>query len=51
MRITRLYEDIFREMKGSVKKCGAFIKISTIFEDFSDKLRLFQGFHGCLYTF
>jgi hypothetical protein len=32
-RKTRHFEDISREMDASVK-CGAFIKISTIFEDF-----------------
>jgi hypothetical protein len=43
---TRFFEDISREVKASVKKCGAFIPISIIFEDFSEKLRLFQRLQG-----
>jgi hypothetical protein len=38
-------------MEASVKKCGAFITISIIFEDFSEKLRLFQALRGFLNTF
>jgi hypothetical protein len=29
-----LFDDIFREMEASVKKCGAFLEFSIIFEDF-----------------
>jgi hypothetical protein len=43
IKTTRLFEDISREMEAVVKKCGAFITMSIIFEDFSVKLRLFQG--------
>jgi hypothetical protein len=45
-------------MEASLQKCVAFIKISTISEDFirkietfSEKLRLFQGLRGFLNTF
>jgi hypothetical protein len=43
IKTTRLFEDISREMEAFVKKCGAFKTMSIIFEDFSVKLRLFQG--------
>jgi hypothetical protein len=49
MKITRLYEDISREMKASIWKCGDFTyftMISIIFLDFLEKLRLFQGLRG-----
>jgi hypothetical protein len=39
---TRLFEDISREMKTSVYKCVAFIKISIIFEDFFRKIEGFS---------
>jgi hypothetical protein len=34
VKITRLLEDISREMEASVEKCGTFIKIIIIIEDF-----------------
>jgi hypothetical protein len=51
IKITRLFEDISRERESFVYKCGDFIKISIIFEDFLEKLRLFQGLRGFLNTF
>jgi hypothetical protein len=55
---TRLFEDISREMKASVKKCGTFIKISIIFEDlfreidaFSRIARLFIYIFGGIEVF
>jgi hypothetical protein len=38
IKITRLFKDIPRRMEASVQKCGAFIKISIIFEDFLIKI-------------
>jgi hypothetical protein len=32
--ITRLFEEIFREMEASAYKCEVFIKISIIFDNF-----------------
>jgi hypothetical protein len=39
--ITRLFEDISREMRNFVSKNGAFIKISTILEDFFGEIEAF----------
>jgi hypothetical protein len=51
INITRLFEDISREMEASVKKCGAFIKISTIFEDFFREIEAFSRIASFLNTF
>jgi hypothetical protein len=51
MNITRLFEDISREMEASVFKFEAFIKISIIFEDFFREIEAFQGLRGFLNTF
>jgi hypothetical protein len=40
--ITRLFEEISREMKASVLYCGAFIKISIIFEEFFIEIETFS---------
>jgi hypothetical protein len=36
----RLFEDISREMEASVQKCGTFMKISIIFEDFIRRIEV-----------
>jgi hypothetical protein len=51
LNIYRHFEDIAKEMEASVKKCGAFIKISIIFKNFSEKLRFFQGLRGFLNSY
>jgi hypothetical protein len=42
IKLTRLFETIFREMEASVWKCEAFIKISIIFEDFFREIEAFS---------
>jgi hypothetical protein len=41
IKIMRLFEDISRDMKAFVYKCGAFIEISVIFEDFFREINAF----------
>jgi hypothetical protein len=42
INITRLFEDISREMEAFVWECGAFINISIIFEDFFGEIEAFS---------
>jgi hypothetical protein len=44
-------EDISREMEASVKKFGAFIRISIIFEDFFREIEAFSRMVRFLNTF